>query len=536
MKKVLLLILFSITILGIRAQGYVPKVGETIMFYPLTEKAKQEYHGYDCFYDATKVISNGKYKFKKGYQYKCSKNGLTPFDEIEGKTFKVLKAENYLHNGKKENKEFLLFLSCIDDGSEIVLRIPFYKTKTNLLTHAMVDKRREEYGSQDFSVNLPCISTQYFNNIKTKFLNKELLYKETSINNARGNKDFYEQVKRNEMFHCISSVVNSNIFGTISLYNVKTCIDIRFESCNISNYAHPFAICIYENETIVDTIKIPLTYIVEKTPYYNEYAYSNYLFENYFVLKSNEVQNIFLREKCISIVDKFTGKDVYYGLNNRYYYDDERLNSRKNINVEKGTNYGLIVGRVYKCLNFDVFPNDNNTYDVYAILQDSLGTKFRVPAKIIFAGTESQRNSSNPRAHYCKGFQDYFTLLDEALAQIEQKKQLVIQKEKEEKERYASWVKKYGATYAKYINELSELGREKFERLVSKYGKDAAKMMVEGKVRIGWNKQMCRESWGEPDDINKTIGSWGTHEQWVYGEIYCSYLYFENGILTTIQN
>ena len=145
MKKVLLLILFSIAILGIRAQGYVPKVGETIMFYPLTEKAKQEYHGYDCFYDVTKVISNGKYKFKKGYQYKCDKNGLTSFDEIEGKTFKVLKAENFLHNEKKENKVFLLFLSCIEDGSEIVLRVPFFEKNASFLTRSLISEKIEGY-------------------------------------------------------------------------------------------------------------------------------------------------------------------------------------------------------------------------------------------------------------------------------------------------------------------------------------------------------------------------------------------------------
>jgi len=33
--------------------------------------------------------------------------------------------------------------------------------------------------------------------------------------------------------------------------------------------------------------------------------------------------------------------------------------------------------------------------------------------------------------------------------------------------------------------------------------------------------------------INRTTGSYGTHEQWVYGG---SYLYFQNGVLTTIQN
>ena len=48
------------------------------------------------------------------------------------------------------------------------------------------------------------------------------------------------------------------------------------------------------------------------------------------------------------------------------------------------------------------------------------------------------------------------------------------------------------------------------------------------------SKQAAKESWGEPDDINTKTGSYGTHEQWVYGNE--SYLYFENGRLTDIQN
>lgn len=47
-------------------------------------------------------------------------------------------------------------------------------------------------------------------------------------------------------------------------------------------------------------------------------------------------------------------------------------------------------------------------------------------------------------------------------------------------------------------------------------------------------KQMRIEAWGEPSSINKTTGSWGTHEQWVYGS--GNYLYFEGNKLTAIQN
>jgi hypothetical protein len=41
-------------------------------------------------------------------------------------------------------------------------------------------------------------------------------------------------------------------------------------------------------------------------------------------------------------------------------------------------------------------------------------------------------------------------------------------------------------------------------------------------------------SLGNPIDINKTVGSWGVHEQWVYNNN--MYLYFENDKLTSYQN
>ena len=46
-------------------------------------------------------------------------------------------------------------------------------------------------------------------------------------------------------------------------------------------------------------------------------------------------------------------------------------------------------------------------------------------------------------------------------------------------------------------------------------------------------RELATISLGSPNDINRTVGSWGVHEQWVY---YNLYLYFENGILTSYQN
>lgn len=47
--------------------------------------------------------------------------------------------------------------------------------------------------------------------------------------------------------------------------------------------------------------------------------------------------------------------------------------------------------------------------------------------------------------------------------------------------------------------------------------------------------KMAKASLGNPDDINKSTGSWGVHEQWVYSKKDI-YLYFENGKLTSIQD
>jgi hypothetical protein len=56
-----------------------------------------------------------------------------------------------------------------------------------------------------------------------------------------------------------------------------------------------------------------------------------------------------------------------------------------------------------------------------------------------------------------------------------------------------------------------------------------------GSVLLGMTPEMARNARGEPSDINRTVGSWGVHEQWVYSDT-GTYLYFENGILTSWQD
>jgi len=54
-------------------------------------------------------------------------------------------------------------------------------------------------------------------------------------------------------------------------------------------------------------------------------------------------------------------------------------------------------------------------------------------------------------------------------------------------------------------------------------------------VQIGMTKEeVLTDGWGRPIDVNKTTTANGTREQWVYDDN--NYLYFEDDVLTTIQN
>lgn len=56
-----------------------------------------------------------------------------------------------------------------------------------------------------------------------------------------------------------------------------------------------------------------------------------------------------------------------------------------------------------------------------------------------------------------------------------------------------------------------------------------------GGVAIGMTASQVRASnWGKPQTINRSSGSYGTHEQWVYGDN--NYVYLQNGVVTSIQN
>jgi len=59
-------------------------------------------------------------------------------------------------------------------------------------------------------------------------------------------------------------------------------------------------------------------------------------------------------------------------------------------------------------------------------------------------------------------------------------------------------------------------------------------MIQNGRVKIGMTKTEAELAWGKPKEINTDIYGSSSQEQWVYSS--SSYIYFENGKLSAIQN
>ena len=114
---------------------------------------------------------------------------------------------------------------------------------------------------------------------------------------------------------------------------------------------------------------------------------------------------------------------------------------------------------------------------------------------------------------------DYFMLETEYKKQELEKQKKEEQRQKEQQERE----KKEQQERIKFKNDC-----------IAKWGQKMGSYIADGKVVLGMNKEMCISSWGNPIDINRTIVKGLNSEQWVYG--WGTYLYFDNGVLSAIQD
>jgi hypothetical protein len=106
----------------------------------------------------------------------------------------------------------------------------------------------------------------------------------------------------------------------------------------------------------------------------------------------------------------------------------------------------------------------------------------------------------------------------------EEERKLNAQKEEEERKLNAQ----------KEESRQKILAQQRESSLIKKYGSEIAKKILAEKIWLGMTDEMAKESWGNPKDINRSVYTWGVHEQWVYES--STYLYFENGKLTSWQD
>ena len=67
-----------------------------------------------------------------------------------------------------------------------------------------------------------------------------------------------------------------------------------------------------------------------------------------------------------------------------------------------------------------------------------------------------------------------------------------------------------------------------------KFSPQIEKAILDREVQIGMTDEQVKLSWGNPGKINRTVTVNHVREQWVYGS--STYLYFDNGVLTSFQD
>ena len=113
-----------------------------------------------------------------------------------------------------------------------------------------------------------------------------------------------------------------------------------------------------------------------------------------------------------------------------------------------------------------------------------------------------------------------FFMTEAEFQEVEKERQRVAEEERQSREEARQ----------KREEELQVLRDE----YIKMWGSELGNVIANGRVRVGMTQEMCRAAWGEPTSVNRTTTGRSTTEQWVYD--YGNYLYFENGVLTTIQN
>lgn len=126
-----------------------------------------------------------------------------------------------------------------------------------------------------------------------------------------------------------------------------------------------------------------------------------------------------------------------------------------------------------------------------------------------------------------------YTEASNLLPPVAQKRDAIIKKRLEEKRNQEKIEEKN-----RFDQETAGLNA-KGKRLKKKHPEwsiEDCDTISKNRIQIGMDEEQVKAAWGRPYRVNTTTTAYGTHEQWVMHEMGSTYVYFENGICTSIQN
>lgn len=510
MKKYISFVIVAIftSISSMAQRVNVPNNGENIIFYPVSDEYKNRYSGFDCYYDASLAYQEGKFLEKKKNRFQKNKEGLTPYEEIEGHTFSVIKSLKYTPSKDGKDSRFLLFLNR-EDNKSLILAIPFQVGKQfNDLTLTM------RYRSLSTNaICIPYITVNKLDSLKTNHSNVTYFRNSEISGTYRDRwgqtKDKIDEKKCVEYVAYASRLFGKELNKQITGYSHTAIVnDILF--CNAQGV-------VYKQLAMKVSIKEE-TYFI---PFENFIATGQSDFDYSYKFDKNYIKESVVYDKLISDISEpyrslRRGDLIYYGLNGHF---------------DSSMDVGELLDGYYTFDKYFARPTFAG-YSMMASFIDNKGTRYNVKA-----GTNWKKsNSYGGPFDFVSAFYPQLqadSILEAKRMKAQEDSLLLVQQEKENAEFITMVTKKYGSQYASYYNDLGKYSKEKFRTATKKWGAKIAKDICEGVVRLGWDRDKCWMSWGDPLDINTSIGSWGRHEQWCYRS---SYLYFENGKLTSIQN
>ena len=499
---------------------HVPKSGDVIEFFPVCDSIKALCGGYDCFYETEKAYKNGTIKANPKYRLRRNSLNLTPFDEIENHSFAVEESRK-IENPKKAKDNLYVASLTRDDGKKITLVVPFFPLKTsNEITKGMAFQQTKYLGvllgsQQSAYINLPYIISDSLSYMKSAYENKNLIrifgksssylgqdIKYNSSGKTINDKQLRFILNRERK---LGSTISDSIFYNGSKVHIRK---VFYQNRPTYVFKQPMV----ELERNGQNLYLPIIDYLGKGV---DNLYFDYCFFHNYVQEDAALRHVSYTIPTFALgLQK--GDSLYYGIGTTL--DNKNTYIYKKPSIPYKLNPGYYRFEAYE------FPLTRQKLNVNVILRDSLEQLVVViPTK----GGGLDPNEERNRFFYT------FCLREDVDSLINVKKRQKLEYEAQVAKAKSEAIQKVGKAYADYYLLLSESEKAKFLIAYKKWGGRIAQDILAHNVNIGWDQEKCRMSWGTPKDINTSIGIWGRHEQWCYDDD--SYLYFENGKLTSIQ-